>query len=99
MTPTPPSEPPEELPPARGRGIEWATRIKCPSCGASGSSSWVADDYGQTCTNCGFNYGYGEGERQNFCNHMWRAPPTFSDIPDNVVICIYCKAQEEIEEE
>jgi hypothetical protein len=30
---------------------------------------------------------------------MWRAPPTVSDIPENVVICVYCKAEEEIEEE
>jgi hypothetical protein len=92
MTTTP------SLPPIRGSGIEWAKRVKCPSCDVC---AWIADDYGQTCTRCGFNYGFGEGERLKVCNHMWRTQrddenPLFES--DKVVVCVYCKAEEEIEE-
>lgn len=49
----------------------------CPQCGGYNR---IGDNYGDTCTDCGYNWGYGEWARQSHCNHVFSGG-----------VCMYCE--------
>lgn len=63
---------------------------KCPGCHEI--AGWIGDNYGRTCNNCGYNWGYGASARQNWCNHDLYESGCYKDeetiMP--MLCCMYC---------